>query len=238
MSWWRNKAVPTSTSKTQQTIVQRSAEWIVGRGCSVAGWFDHPTQNPPSEELNIPCIDPRNISDEFKGMPTEQIKQTLDSRRRPFAVLAVNILHDLNMASIVRNHNAFLGSHFYYMGKKKYYRPGAVGAQHYEPVTFVENLEKAKETIPEDYVWVGIDNVEGSIPINEFDWPKKPLLVFGSEKEGLDFDPKLRYTCKHLVNIPQLGSVRSLNVATAAGIALYDLCLQQGWLHEQTRTIR
>lgn len=193
-------------------------------------------KNPPSAWTNQQAVGPedrRNLRNELKGLPTEEIREILDSRRRDFGILAVNILHDLNMASMIRSHNAFLGSGFYYFGKRKYYKPGTVGAHHYEPVKYVKNLAGAVKTIPKDYTWVGIDNVEGAVPLHEFEWPEKPLLVFGSEAEGLDFCPEIRYHLSSIVEIPQIGSVRSLNVATAAGIVIYDLCLQQGWLHNQ-----
>lgn len=136
------------------------------------------------------------------------------------------------MAAILRSHNAFCGSQFFYLGRKKFYKPGAVGVHHYERPTHFRTPSTARRRIPRHYAWVGIDNRPGAIPLHHFDWPTSPLLVFGNEHSGLDSVPEVVDHCQYFVEIPQLGSVRSLNVAVAAGICMYDLCLQKGWLHD------
>lgn len=174
--------------------------------------------------------DLRNLVDEFKYFPVDVIRARLAERRRPFATMALNIDYDLNLATMVRTHNAFCGQEFFYLGRRKYNRRGAVGAYIYELVSHFPDLEAALAGSPKEYTWVGIDNRPGSVPINEFEWPDRPLLVFGQERNGLDFLPQLPYYCKYVVSIPQIGSVRSLNVGVAAGIATYDLCTKKGWL--------
>jgi tRNA G18 (ribose-2'-O)-methylase SpoU len=201
----------------------------------VKTWL-HLAKESLQERQNIPPaapLDRRNLRSEFKGIPTEQVRTILDARRRKFGILAVNTQNDFNLGNLLRTHNAFLGSNFYYLGQKRIYTPSTVGTHHYEPIEFVENLENARKVIPPTYTWVGLDNLPGAIPIDSFEWPENPLIVVGSESQGLDFFPEIRYNCQHLVEIPQFGSVRSLNMAVALGIAVYDLCLQQGWLQEQ-----
>lgn len=174
--------------------------------------------------------DRRNVRDEFKGMPLGDILRELEKRRRPFATLCLNIDYDLNIATIVRNHNAFSGQEIFYIGRRKWNRQGAVGTYLYEQITRFETLKEAQLGIPADYTWVGIDNRPGAVPISTFEWPLRPLFVFGHEKDGLDFLPELAYNCSSIVMIPQTGSVRSLNVGVASGIAMYDLSLKRGWL--------
>lgn len=174
--------------------------------------------------------DGRNLVDEFKGLEVEEIRQQLDLRRNSFATMILNIDYDLNIATIVRTHNAFCGSEIFYLGRRKYNRKGCVGTYLYENIHHFPTLEEAKAQIPSDYTWIGIDNREGSVPISDFVWPAQPLIVLGHENSGLDFLPELPYHCTSIVMIPQLGSVRSLNVSVAAGIAMYDLCNKRGWL--------
>jgi tRNA G18 (ribose-2'-O)-methylase SpoU len=174
--------------------------------------------------------DQRNLVEEFKGLEVEEIRQVLAPRRRPFATLILNIDYDLNIATIVRSHNAFCGQEIFYLGRRKYNRRGCVGTYVYENITHFGTLEEAQKGILSAYTWVGIDNRPGSVPMTTFEWPERPLLLFGHEQAGLDFLPELPYNCKHIVNIPQIGSVRSLNVGVAAGIAMYDLCMKRGWL--------
>lgn len=59
--------------------------------------------------------------------------------------------------------------------------------------------------------------------VDLFDWrPSFPVcLVFGHEVEGVR--PALAEMCDTHVRIPMLGMKHSLNVATAGGVALYEL---------------
>ncbi|HWQ56707.1 MAG TPA: RNA methyltransferase [Bryobacteraceae bacterium] len=59
--------------------------------------------------------------------------------------------------------------------------------------------------------------------VDLFDWrPSFPVcLVFGHEVEGVR--PALADMCDTHVRIPMLGMKHSLNVATAGGVALYEL---------------
>ena len=59
----------------------------------------------------------------------------------------------------------------------------------------------------------------------EFDWTQPTVLVVGSEGRGLAAG--VSKECEVLVSLPQLGSVRSLNVSVAAGIVLYETVRQQ-----------
>jgi tRNA G18 (ribose-2'-O)-methylase SpoU len=59
--------------------------------------------------------------------------------------------------------------------------------------------------------------------IDVFEWaPKWPVcLVFGHERIGVS--PDLAALVPTVIRIPMLGHKRSLNVATAAGVVLYEL---------------
>jgi tRNA G18 (ribose-2'-O)-methylase SpoU len=59
--------------------------------------------------------------------------------------------------------------------------------------------------------------------VDLFEWtPAWPLcLVFGHERDGVS--PDLEPHGHTVIRIPMLGHKRSLNVATAAGVVLYEL---------------
>jgi tRNA G18 (ribose-2'-O)-methylase SpoU len=68
----------------------------------------------------------------------------------------------------------------------------------------------------------GLEIAEGSRPyttVNPGDFPI--CLVVGNEVEGLEDD--LLQLCDEVLEIPQYGTKHSLNVAVAAGIALFEL---------------
>ncbi len=75
-----------------------------------------------------------------------------------------------------------------------------------------------------EYTIVAIDNnVPNTHKLGEFDWnilEKPPLMVFGEEGVGLT-NEMLKIT-DYSIEIPQYGSVRSLNVGTSSGILMYD----------------
>ncbi len=61
---------------------------------------------------------------------------------------------------------------------------------------------------------------------HEFDWTQPTVLAVGSEGRGLAAG--VSKECEVLVSLPQLGSVRSLNVSVATGIVLYETVRQRG----------
>ncbi|KAI7539279.1 hypothetical protein KC331_g9847 [Hortaea werneckii] len=73
---------------------------------------------------------------------------------------------------------------------------------------------------------VGIEQTDRSVLLgsSECNLPEKVILVIGSEKEGI---PALVLSeCDMLMEIPQQGITRSLNVQTAAAIVLYEYTRQ------------
>ena len=163
----------------------------------------------------------RNIIDFYHYWKTDAIKADLDKKRHPFAVMCCNFAGDFNIGGVIRSSNAFLGSQIYIFGRRKYDKRGAVGTFNYEHITHIWSLEKLKE-LKNIYSFVVVDNIEGSEPIESFDWPENPLLIFGEEQIGTPSE--IRCMADHIVYIKQYGSVRSLNVASAASIAMYDWC--------------
>ncbi len=67
-----------------------------------------------------------------------------------------------------------------------------------------------------------------SVPYHLFEYAPGDLLVFGTESRGLP-DAMLD-AAEHLVRIPIWGEVRSLNLANAASIVLYEALRRVGEL--------
>lgn len=131
-----------------------------------------------------------------------------------------HIRGDFNFSTVIRNANAFAAKEVFYIGKKKFDRRGAVGTYLYTKVRFLSDSESLVR-LKDEYLFVGVDNIEGSVLIETFVWPDKPiLLLFGEEGGGLTSE--VIRLCDVIVAINQYGSVRSLNVGTASGIVMYE----------------
>jgi len=66
---------------------------------------------------------------------------------------------------------------------------------------------------------IGIDIFPDSVPLETYDLPKRCVLVFGQEGPGLS--EELHAAARDTLSIEQFGSTRSMNAATAAGIAMH-----------------
>ena len=56
--------------------------------------------------------------------------------------------------------------------------------------------------------------------MQDFEWPENSLMIFG--EEGIGISEEMMSLADHVVSITQYGSVRSMNVGTTSGIAMYD----------------
>ena len=89
----------------------------------------------------------------------------------------------------------------------------------------VVNIARALEELKAAGVWtVGLAG-EASETYDEVDFAIPTAIVVGSEGEGLR--RLTRDRCDRLVRIPMAGSVESLNVSVAAGIALFEAARQR-----------
>lgn len=78
----------------------------------------------------------------------------------------------------------------------------------------------------EGYRVIGVELAEHAQPLHELDLAGDTCLVIGHEDRGLSRDAFEH--CDALGFVPQLGKVGSLNVATAASIAIYE-ARRQAW---------
>lgn len=165
--------------------------------------------------------DTRNVTDEFKGVPNDEIVAELDKRGVVLEVAIENLSHDFNMGTIVRNANAFGVRHVHIIGKKQWNKRGAMvtnrylHVHHYATVDeFMQYVEESKKSL------VAIENnTPKQQPLNEIDLPENCILLFGSESDGLS--DEILMQAAQVVAIEQFGSTRSVNVGVASGIAMY-----------------
>lgn len=147
----------------------------------------------------------------------------------PVAVVLENVRSMHNVGSVFRTADAFLISAIWLCGytprpPHRDIQKTALGATetvdwHYAATT----LEAIEQLKAEGYRLFAIEQVEKSIPLQEFSSQKtgKLGLIFGSEVSGVSADT-LKH-CDGSLEIPQFGMKHSLNISVAAGIVLWEL---------------
>jgi len=89
------------------------------------------------------------------------------------------------------------------------------------PIVRVPNLVRAMATLKDTGYWlVGLAS-DAPRRLGDLDPPERVAVVLGGEGEGLR--PLVLRACDFVASIPMAPGVDSLNVAVAAGIALYTL---------------
>ena len=101
----------------------------------------------------------------------------------------------------------------------------SAGAVEHLPVAVVVNLARYLEEIKGPRLWVWAADGAAETPVWSADLAAGAALVFGAEGRGLR--PGVRRTCDDAFRIPLAGSVESLNVSVAAGVALFEAARQR-----------
>jgi 23S rRNA (guanosine2251-2'-O)-methyltransferase len=101
----------------------------------------------------------------------------------------------------------------------------ASGAIEHLPICQVTNLSRTLEELKKEGIWIYGLAGEAAGDLYAADLRGDMALVVGSEGKGLR--PLVREHCDHLLAIPMGGGVESLNVSSAAAVALYEVVRQK-----------
>ncbi len=187
----------------------------------------HPLPWPDDPRLDPELLaggDHRNVVDRYRYWRLEAVVADLDLRRHPLRVAIQNWEHDFNIGSVVRTANAFNVAGVHIVGRRRWNRRGAMVTDRYLHVEHHPDVEDLMAWLnAHGYIPVGVDNLPGSVPLEQAELPERACLVFGSEGPGLT--EEMVAACASLVSITQYGSTRSLNAGAAAAIAMY------AWAH-------
>ena len=181
-------------------------------------------ENKPNFEIGEGLTiqnDTRNVVDKYRGLTVGEIKSDLNKSRHNFHIAVENFQHDFNIGTIARNANAFNAAGIHIIGKKHWNRRGAMKTEAYMNVfhhkTVADFISWAKEN---GLILIAIDNQKGSKNLQDSELPKKSVLVFGNESDGLS--KEMIEACEQMIAIEQFGSTRSVNVGVASGILMYE----------------
>ncbi len=164
-----------------------------------------------------------NVHDHLKPLLVEDRKQYYEANTIPAAVAMTHVRGDFNFSNVLRTANFFgFREVFYIGGSRQWDRRGAVGVQNYlKPIYCHDSIEFFK-LISGRYTPVALENnIPDRNPHNIFgyEWPDNPVIIVGEEQLGLTAD--ILNNVVHFVEIPTSGTVRSMNVGTAAGMAMF-----------------
>jgi tRNA G18 (ribose-2'-O)-methylase SpoU len=159
----------------------------------------------------------------------KSIEEFKEAEKTPIIVVLDNIRSLNNIGSVFRSADAFLIEKIYLCGitaqpPHKDIQKTALGAtetvawEYSEDVlTVVEKLQKEQTKV------FSIEQAEGSVMLNDFKAQsgEKIAVVFGNEVKGVQ--QKVVSASDGIIEIPQLGSKHSLNIAVSVGVVLWDL---------------
>jgi tRNA (guanosine-2'-O-)-methyltransferase len=158
-----------------------------------------------------------------------------DWRRRTdvrVALLLDSVQTPFNVGSILRTAAALRVEHVWISGataSPTHDRTSktSLGAERFLTFSTVESAgDAAGEAKAQGYRVVGIELADEAVPLHEADLGGDVCLALGHEDRGLS--AACLAVCDEVAFIPQLGRIGSLNVATAASIALYE-ARRRGW---------
>jgi 23S rRNA (guanosine2251-2'-O)-methyltransferase len=156
-------------------------------------------------------------------------KEFRQSDKMPIIVVLENIRSAYNVGSVFRTCDAFLIEAIYIIGYSakpphKEIKKTALGAE--ETVSW-KHFKTTEEAIAElrlaDYRVYAVEQAENSYKLHaaSFRQSEKIAVVFGNEVTGVE--QSTIDSCDGCIEIPQLGMKHSLNIATAAGVVLWEL---------------
>jgi len=146
---------------------------------------------------------------------------------RNIVLLAHNIRSLWNVGSFFRTADAFGVEKLYLTGytglpPRREISKTALGADEWIPWEQRENPQDVIEELRADgWRIVALELTKTAQDISEYSPPDKVCLLVGHEVTGVP--KKLLDLCDDQVQIPMRGRKESLNVAVAAGVALYHL---------------
>jgi len=182
--------------------------------------------------MEEPSLLKYNVHTPLQSLPVEKLKKIAASTALPLGLMLFNLNGDMNIGMSIRTAVILGCSDVYVIGRRKFDRRPEVGARNYIQIhryqTISPEFFKENQLLP-------IFVEQGGHPLETFSFKKylpgnlkegwKVILVVGSESHGL---PRslLQALDAPVISISQYGVLRSLNVAIAASIVLYEYTKQ------------
>jgi tRNA G18 (ribose-2'-O)-methylase SpoU len=166
---------------------------------------------------------------ENSELERKSIEDFKTAAKTPLILILDDIRSLNNIGSVFRTADAFLIEKIYLCGitatpPNKEINKTALGATETVDWEYAQDVVSVIEKLKSDSVKVyAIEQVENAIFLQDFsiNFDEKYAAVFGNEVFGVN--QKAIEICDGTIEIPQLGTKHSLNIAVSAGIIIWDL---------------
>lgn len=166
---------------------------------------------------------------ELNRLTPEAFKESI---KIPLVVVLDHVRSLNNVGSVFRTSDAFSVEAVYLCGitacpPNPEIHKTALGAEDTVSWMYFEDTLTAVDNLRTNgYIIYGIEQVEGSIMLDELqlDPLKKYAVILGNEVKGVQ--QSVIDVCNHVIEIPQYGTKHSLNVSVTAGIVIWDFFKQ------------
>ena len=163
---------------------------------------------------------------ELNRKSVEEFKR---SDKTPVIAVLENIRSAYNVGSVFRTADAFLLEAVYITGytctpPHKEIKKTALGAEDTVAWKHFSNAAEAIASLKADgYKVYAVEQAVNSLYLQQtnFSSEEKIAVIFGNEVTGIEQDTIKQ--CDGCIEIPQLGMKHSLNIATAAGVVLWEI---------------
>lgn len=163
----------------------------------------------------------------MEELARKSVDEFKESDKTPVVAVLENVRSAYNVGSVFRTADAFLIEAVYLCGytafpPHKEIRKTALGAEetvHWKH--FKNSIDAIDALRAQGYAVYAVEQTLDSLKLNEFKASEKLAVVFGNEVTGVEQSTIAK--TDGCIEIPQWGMKHSLNIATAAGIVLWEV---------------
>ena len=174
----------------------------------------------PQKEKNMHKLS----MDELHRLSKEDFEQ---AEKLPIIIVLDNIRSLSNVGAFFRSADAFRIGALYLCGitacpPHREIHKTALGADETVKWRYFETTEAACQALKsEGYKIFAVEQVEGSVPLQDFNFATHTAYILGNEVDGVS-EEALPY-CDGAIELPQAGTKHSINVSVCAGIVMWRL---------------
>jgi len=162
--------------------------------------------------------------DELNRISKEDFER---AEKLPIIIILDNIRSLSNVGAFFRSADAFRIGELVLCGitacpPHREIHKTALGADETVRWRYYESTEAACQALKsEGYRIFAVEQVEGSVPLQDFKFEPQTAYILGNEVEGVS-EEALPY-CEGAIELPQAGTKHSINVSVCAGIVMWRL---------------